>query len=95
MPLNKFYFHTGVNAYKTPNFPFDYHKKVGNVIGVTGELLIPFECEAPENATLMFLTDYDNLSESRLPNVRVYRVYNTTLVSKYAYFMLNNTDEKS
>jgi len=87
--MNKFYFNTGVNAFRTINFPFEYHKKVGNVIQNNGTLVCPFECDAPENATLMFCCDNPNLDESKASNVIVREMFNTSMVSKYAYLKVN------
>lgn len=87
--MNRFYFNTGVRPYNINNFPFEYHKKVGNVISGNGVLLCPFDCDAPENSTLMFLCDNPNLPESKAETVGVFEVFNTSLVSKYAYFRLN------
>lgn len=54
--MNTFYFNTGVRPHTihNPEFPYEYHKKVGNVIR-NGVFQIPFDCDVPENATLMFL----------------------------------------
>lgn len=83
--MNTFYFNTGVNPYNVINFPFEYHKKVGNVIK-GGTLQCPFDCDAPENAQLMYLCDNPDLPESKNPNILVVPVFNTSMISKYAYF---------
>lgn len=82
--MNTFYFNTGVRPETVSNFPYDYHRKQGHKI--RGTLLIPFDCEAPKNDTLMFLCDNPNLKEASLDNVTAYPVSNTTMLSKCAYF---------
>ena len=49
--MNTFYFNTGVRpeTVHNPSFPYEYHKKVGNVIR-GGVLQCPFDCDAPEDA---------------------------------------------
>ena len=86
--MNTFYFNTGVRPHTihNPEFPYDYHKKQGHIIRNT--LLIPFDCEAPKNATLLFLCDNPNLPNSQQENVLVAPVSNTTMHSKYAYFRI-------
>jgi hypothetical protein len=84
--MNKFYFNTGVRPETVSNFPYDYHKEKGNVI--RGTLLIPFECDAPEDAKLMFLCGNPNLDEAKSKNVIVREVFNTNMASKYAYLKI-------
>jgi hypothetical protein len=84
--MKTFYFNTGVRPEKVNNPPFayDYHKNKGHVIkGRT--LHIPFDCDAPDNATVWFLCDKPDLPESKLPYVIVREVFNTTMMSKYVY----------
>ena len=82
--MKRFTFNTGVRPENVINFPYEYHRSVGNIISRT--LLIPFDADAPENASLMFLCDNPNLPESKADTVIVREVFNTSLVSKYAYF---------
>jgi hypothetical protein len=91
--MNTFNFNTGVNAYRVIDFPFEYHKKVGNVIQSNGTLVIPFDCDAPQNATLMFLCDNPDLPESKNPNILVVPVFNTSMCSKYAYFIIPENNQ--
>lgn len=84
--MNTFYFNTGVIPENVINFPYEYHKKVGNVINRT--LLIPFTCDAPANAVFMFACDNPNLPESKSEGVVVKEIFNSNLCSKYAYFNL-------
>lgn len=84
--MNTFYFNTGVRPENVINFPYEYHRKNGNVI--RGTLLNPFDCEAPENATLMFLCSNPDLTEAKADNVQVFEIFNTKLASKYAYFRI-------
>jgi hypothetical protein len=90
--MNTFYFNTGVNAYNVTNFPYEYHKKVGNIIRSNGTLVIPMECDAPKNATFMFGCDKPDLPESKSNNVLVTPILNSNMCSKYAYFMLNDNN---
>ena len=85
-PMNTFYFNTGVRPHTVSNFPYEYHKKMGHVIRDT--LLIPFDCEAPKDAVLMFLCPHNDLPESKLENVKVFKVFNTSMTSDYAYFRI-------
>ncbi len=80
-----FYFNTGVRPETVSNFPYKYHEEKGDVI--RGTLLIPFECDAPENAQLKYLCDNPNL-EPNTPNVKVYEVTGGNMSSKYAYFIV-------
>jgi hypothetical protein len=86
--LNRFYFNTGVRPYTITNFPFEYHKRVGNVIRKT--LLIPFECNAPENTAFMFACNNPEMPEAKQPNVIVREIFNSNLCSRYAYFRISN-----
>jgi hypothetical protein len=86
--MNKFYFNTGVNPSNVINFPYDYHKEKGDVI--RGTLLIPFECDAPADATFMFACDNPNLPEAQNNNIIVREMFNTNMQSKYAYFELKS-----
>jgi hypothetical protein len=85
--MNTFYFNTGVRPETVHDFPYEYHKEQGHII--RGTLAIPFDCEAPKDATLMFLCDNPNLPESTLKNVAVFPVSNTSMASKYAYFRVS------
>ena len=85
--MNTFYFNTGVNPKNVTNFPYEYHKNNGHLIK-NGTLQIPFDCKAPKTAQLMWLCDNPNLDESKSKNVKVYPVFNTTMLSKYAYFII-------
>lgn len=91
--MNKFYFNTGVRSENVINFPYDYHYKKGNVIN--GTLCIPFECDAPSNAKPILCCDNPNLPESSVNSFNNYKgenrkvivceMFNTNMVSKYAY----------
>jgi len=85
--MNTFYFNTGVKPQNISNFPYDYHKKVGNVIR-GGVLQCPFDCEAPINASLKYLCDNPDLDSAKCDGVEVFEIFNTSLVSKYAYFIV-------
>ncbi|MDA3779891.1 MAG: hypothetical protein PF487_06685 [Bacteroidales bacterium] len=91
--MNRFYFNTGVKPNNSVNskyvskFPFEYHKKIGNVIR-GGVLQCPFDCDAPKNAKLMFLCNNPELDEGKAENVIVREVFNTSMSSKYAYLRI-------
>lgn len=77
--MNKFYFNTGVK--------FDHTRKLfADHVWRNGTMQIPFECEAPENAELLFCCGNPNLPESKLSHVVVCEIHNSSMVSKYAYF---------
>jgi hypothetical protein len=84
--MNRFYFNTGVKPMNVINFPYDYHKKIGNVI--RGTLLVPFDCDAPENAEFMFACNNSEMTELKQTNVQVYPILGGNLISKYAYFRI-------
>lgn len=86
----RFYFNTGVrpeNCFNPP-FPYEYHKKIGNVI--RGTLLIPFDCnDVPENATFKFAASNPNIDDAENnPKVIVREIVGGNLLSKYAYFIV-------
>ena len=85
--MTTFYFNTGVrhsyNSFAEPN-----DKWVP--CGLDSVRLIPFDCEdVPPGATVMFLCSNPDLPESKLENVIVRLVSNTTMCSKYVYLRLN------
>ena len=84
--MNTFYFNTGVRPHtiSNPPFPYDYHKKAGHVIK-GGTLQIPFDCDAPKDATIIMLCNPPDLPEGKAGGVLVCEVSNTTMASKYAY----------
>ena len=82
--MNTFYFNTGVRPERVSNFPYEYHREVGNVI--RGTLCIPFDCDAPKDAKLLFMCGDDTLP--REGDVIVREVFNTSSQSKYAYFRI-------
>jgi hypothetical protein len=79
--MKTFYFNTGVSLKKETKI----YK--GQAISSNGVVLIPFQCEnISDEAKFMFACDYPDLEESKMPNVIVRKILNSTLVSKYAYF---------
>ena len=76
--MNTFYFNTGVKQ--------SYNNLTNGQVWKNGVKQIPFDADAPKNASLLFLCDSPDLSESKLKDVIVKEVFNTSLVSKYAYF---------
>ena len=87
--MNTFYFNTGVRPHtiSNPSFPYEYHKKQGHKID-RGTLEIPFDCDAPENASVLFLCSDPELPDSKARNIIVREVFNTTMCSKYAYLRI-------
>jgi len=83
MKMNKFYFNTGVR-------PGSGSKLWKDQVWRNGTKQIPLECDAPENATLMFCCDNPNLPESKLKNFIVCEIFNSSMCSKYAYFRIYN-----
>ena len=87
--MKTFYFNTGVKpcTIHNPEFAYDYHKKAGHTIK-NGTLQIPFDCEAPDNAKLLFLCDNPSLPQAQSEGVVVCKIFNTTMISSYAYFLI-------
>jgi len=84
--MKTFYFDTGVRPenVRNPGFPYKHHQKAGNIIK-NGTLQIPFDAEAPEGSTLMFMCDNPDLPEGKVAGVIVREVSNTSMLSKYTY----------
>lgn len=82
--MKTFYFNTGIQPNEINDFPYEYHKKIGNIIRNT--LLIPFDCEAPENAEVLFFSNNPNLIKNESDKIKIYRVFNSMIMSKYVYF---------
>jgi hypothetical protein len=80
--MNTFLFDTGVRPERVHNPPFSLGK--GQVIK-NGTMQIPFDCTAPVGSTIMFLCDNPDIPEGKVKNVVVVPIYNTTMLSKYAY----------
>lgn len=87
MKLNKFYFNTGVKPGTAPLY--------ADHVWRNGTMQIPFECEAPKDAELMFCCDNPNLSESKIPNIIVCKMFNTSILSEYAYMRIYNKENNS
>lgn len=83
--MKTFYFNTGVRPY---NFNPPVKITPGHVMH--GDVMvIPFDCEnVPDNAVFMFTCDNPKLKEADYPNVIVREIFNSKLVSKYAYFQV-------
>lgn len=87
--MHTFYFNTGVRqGYVGPGSTKPVPLCKGQVWR-GGVKQIPFDADAPENAELLFLCDNPDLPESKLENVIVREVSNTTMCSKYAYFRVS------
>ena len=81
--MNTFYFNTGVRSENSSIL-------MKGQVWKDGVKQIPFDCDVPKNANLMFLCDNPKLDESKLSNVIVVEVFNTAILSKYAYFRIEN-----
>lgn len=77
--MNRFYFNTGVTPDNNPHLWDDQ-------VWRNGTKQVPFEADAPADAQLMFLCDKPDLPEAEIPGVIVREVFNTSMISKYAYF---------
>lgn len=81
-----YYFNTGVRPETIQNFPYEYHRKKGNVI--RGTLQIPFECEdVPDKAIFR----YAGAADCKLkdyPDVKGFKILSGNLLSEYAFFKL-------
>lgn len=83
--MKTFYFNTGVRPYNR-NPPV---KIMPGYVMRGGVMVIPFDCEnVPEGATFMFACDNPKLKEADYENVIVREIFNSKLVSKYAYFKI-------
>ena len=81
--MRTFYFNTGVK-------PHNCNGLYGNQIWRGGTKQIPFDVsdDIPNNAALLFLCDNPNLPDAKYPGVIVTPVFNTDMISKYAYFKI-------
>jgi hypothetical protein len=82
--MKTFNFDTGVRFYEVGK----KHLMPGHKLSANGIEIIPFDCEdVPENATFQFASDYDLLD--RYPYYIKREIFNSALISKYAYFSVN------
>jgi hypothetical protein len=81
--MKTFYFNTGVKY-------SDYPTLYGAAVVRNGVKVIPFDVDdsVPDNAVLMSMCDNPELPESKLQNVIVVPVFNTDMISKFAYFKI-------
>jgi hypothetical protein len=77
--MTTFYFDTGVTPHNNPHLWADQ-------VWRKGTKHIPFTADAPEDATLLFLSNNPDLPEKDYPGIIVREVSNTSIGSKYAYF---------
>jgi hypothetical protein len=86
--MKKFFFNTGVKQ----GIPLNERHRpdakpvplMEGQVWINGIKKIPFECEdVPDNYILSFLSDSPNISGDYL----IREVHNSTLLSKYAYFI--------
>lgn len=84
--MKTFYFDTGV---RFADFPTLYGRQVNR----GGNKQIPFDVSdtVPDNAALLFLCDNPELPDAKRHDVLVELVFNTDVVSKYAYFRVYPT----
>lgn len=81
--MKTFHFNTGVKIWVNPHIK-------GGIDSGNGTVVIPFDCDnVPENSTFMYACDNPNL-ENDNNNVICREIFNSGLLSKYAYFKLNN-----
>ena len=74
--MQTFYFNTGVKPWNT---------NAKDALFIKDEMNIPFDCEdVPEGASFAFACDDPNLYPES--NYIVRHMFNTTMLSKYAYF---------
>ena len=86
--MRTMYFDTGVSQTAVYTHP-PYHPRIfKGQVWRNGTKQIPYDVDAPENATEMFLCDTPDLPESKLPGVIVREVFNTTMSSKYVYLKI-------
>lgn len=87
-PLSRtFYFNTGVRRDAFQNPPVSLGK--GQIWSPNGVKVIPFDCyDVPKNAVFKFACDDPNLKESKIQGYLVREIHNSTLISKYAYFFV-------
>jgi hypothetical protein len=85
MKLNKFYFNTGVRPTLREGSEIISIKLFRDQVWKGGTKQIPFECEAPEGSVLMFCCDIPDLPESKIDGVIVCEIFNSSIISKYAY----------
>lgn len=79
--MRTMYFDTGVRPY---NSPILHEGQVWR----NGTKQIPFDVDAPENASLILLCDNPELPEYQCDNIIVREVFNTAMISKYAYLRI-------
>ena len=79
--MRTMYFDTGVTPHGHKP-PITLYK---DQVWRNGTKQIPFDVDAPENATLMFACDNPDLPESKIPNVIVREMFNTSMLSRFAY----------
>lgn len=75
--MTEFYFNTGVKL------PTVCHAK-GARLSSNNVWIIPFECEAPKNAQLLFLSDYLNQKDGVAFEIK----QPSSLIGRYAYFRI-------
>jgi len=78
--LKTLFFDTGVRPEYVTNPPFVL--RAGQVIK-NKTMQIPFDCDAPDNAEILFFCDNPSLAESKWCLVR--EIFNTVMLSKYVY----------
>lgn len=76
--MRTMYFDTGCTPENSPGL---YKGQVWK----NGTKQIPFDVDAPENATLLFLSDKLDDETTLIPGIIVREVFNTSMLSRYAY----------
>ena len=78
--MKTFYFNTGVR-------PESGAKLQDGQVWLNGTKQIPFDCkDVPEDSTFLCACDKENLYTQE--NVIMREIYNSTIISKFAYFRL-------
>lgn len=85
--MRKFYFNTGIKPWNMSHKRITHNMEKGNIF-INNELHIPFECDVEESAKVefMFACNNANHPESKSKNVLVKEIFNSNLVTKYAFF---------
>jgi len=85
--MKTFYFDTGV---KFSSYPF----LCGNQVNRGGNKQIPYDVadDVPNNAELIFICDTPDLPEAKAEYVIVRPIFNSDIISKYAYFKIKNQE---
>ena len=83
--MRTFKFNTGVKCADT-----NRGLSKGEILSTNGVILIPFSCDIPDDLDVTFLFGCDSLNAPyKENNFIVKEIFNSTIISKYAYFRVN------